>query len=162
MLCFQQSNKSGTSSLISGQHPHDIIPLYSFDLFPTPSWRKSNNSLKSDTTSSRSGSGSKAKAAPRRNRRNCTGPDVVSKEDSDPFDMLECSEIWNRTMIDVEVIISVHTPHSYLMQPPKYQYDKWTLPLETVRNTWSWLFHSFHYYFVTSETIFVVPRNSFY
>ena len=33
-----QSNKSG-SSLVSGQHPHDTVPVYSSDLFSR--WKRS-------------------------------------------------------------------------------------------------------------------------
>jgi len=70
------SNKSGASSLVSGQHPHDTVPVYSSDLFPRR--RKSSSSR-----SRRSQSGSKS------------APKVVLPlvEDSDPFSSLDHGEI---------------------------------------------------------------------
>ena len=67
-----QTNKSNPSSLISGQHPHDTVPVYSSDVFPR-----------------RKRSGDKQRRSPAKD----TGFVPGSVVESDPFSALDYGEI---------------------------------------------------------------------
>jgi len=74
------SNKSGGSSLVSGQHPHDTVPVFSSDLFT----RRKKKACSS------SGSGRTRRSHSRNTPRNASS---LVKKDSDPFASLDYGEI---------------------------------------------------------------------
>jgi len=76
------SNKSG-SSLVSGQHPHDTVPVYSSDLFRRKKSSGSSRSRGSRRSQQHDALVPESRIAPR----------PLVKEDSDPFSSLDYGEI---------------------------------------------------------------------
>jgi hypothetical protein len=86
LSCTPQSNKSATSSLVSGQHPHDTVPVFPSDLFSTRR-KKSTTSNGAGSGRSRRYQNNNAAAAGAFVPGSTPLPGVSAEGDSDPFAM---------------------------------------------------------------------------